>query len=461
MTNSERRITRVHAAVPAPGEARADWEIAADFARRLGARQGKRTTGWMFPYASVEDVFNEHRETTRGRDLDITGLSYALLEAEGPQQWPFPEGAARGRARLYTDGVFATADGRARFAPTVYRPVAEPPDRDYPLQLTTGRLRDQWHSMTRTGSAARLFNHAPEPVAAMNAADLAERGIRDGDIVRVASRRGAVALRVQASPDVAAGQVFVPMHWGSRHLNSAGANALTHGAFDPVSRQPELKHAAVAVERLILPWQMVVMKRRDPLREGASALAIMQDAQHLLARFDYASIGLCGREEAVVVLRVSNAAAPARELVEEIDQVFGLNDVSRIIAYFDVKRGISKRVLLDGGIIIGARLAGETAAYEWLRDVMVGEGEAPRPWLLAPLAALPDRQTQRGRVVCNCFDVAESEIRVVLDSGADLAALQGALRCGTECGSCVPELKRMCAGVPGGSRSAGARGDPG
>ncbi|MHB1438241.1 MAG: molybdopterin oxidoreductase family protein, partial [Thiobacillus sp.] len=197
MTNSERRISRVHAAVPAPGEARADWAIVCDFARRLLPEKGAR----LFPYASAEAVFDEHRETTRGRDLDITGLSYALLDA-GPQQWPFPEGAASGQARLYADGVYPTENGRARFHAAPYRPVAEAIDARYPLHLNTGRLRDQWHAMSRTGRVARLFAHADTPALAMNVRDLELRRLKAGDLVRVKSRRGEVIVVAEASDSV-------------------------------------------------------------------------------------------------------------------------------------------------------------------------------------------------------------------------------------------------------------------
>ncbi|HWS76706.1 MAG TPA: molybdopterin-dependent oxidoreductase, partial [Quisquiliibacterium sp.] len=156
VTNSERRISRVRAAVAPPGEALPDWRIAVGLARRLEARMrpGQPT---LFPYESPEEIWNEHRESTRGRDLDITGLSYAMLGTAGPQQWPIPEGAASGRARLYEDGIFATADGRAEFSAITWRPLAEPTDARHPFTLITGRLRDQWHGMTRTGTLGRLF----------------------------------------------------------------------------------------------------------------------------------------------------------------------------------------------------------------------------------------------------------------------------------------------------------------
>jgi assimilatory nitrate reductase catalytic subunit len=189
VTNSERRISRSRAAVSAAGEARHDWQIATQFALLLG-RKLDRDVSSLFPYRTPEQIFNEHRETTSGRDLDITGLSYRLLEERGPQQWPFPAGAGAGRSRLYEDAVFATANGRARFVAANHCALAESTDARYPLHLITGRLRDQWHSMTRTGIVARLFDHEDEPLLSMNPADMHRRGLHGGDIVRLKSRRG-------------------------------------------------------------------------------------------------------------------------------------------------------------------------------------------------------------------------------------------------------------------------------
>ena len=165
-------------------------------------RPGRPT---LFPYATPAAIFAEHAETTRGRDLDITGLSHARLDAIGPQQWPCREGDAQGRARLYTDHRFATADGRAQFAAVTYVPVAERVDARFPFRLNTGRLRDQWHGMSRTGTLATLFAHAPEPAVELNPADLARRGLAAGDLVRVESRRGNVVMPVVAVAERQAG----------------------------------------------------------------------------------------------------------------------------------------------------------------------------------------------------------------------------------------------------------------
>ncbi|MHB1215364.1 MAG: nitrate reductase [Thiobacillus sp.] len=436
MTNSERCISRVHAAVPPPGEARADWAIAADFARRLQPEQGAR----LFAYASAEAVFDEHRETTRGRDLDITGLSYALLD-QAPQQWPFPEGAASGQPRLYTDGRYPTASGRAQFHAAPYRPVAEAIDARYPLHLNTGRLRDQWHAMSRTGRVARLFAHADTPALSMSARDLELRRLHAGDLVRVKSRRGEVVVVVEASESVRPGQCFLPMHWGARFMGGRGINALTLPAFDAVSKQPELKHAAVQVAKAELPWRMAALATGD----GAQLLDAVQP---LLRACDYAAAGLAGRDQDVLTLRLAHTGAPPDALLAALDAALGLDDPLAVMHYQDSLRGISKRVRVDGGRVTAARLTGEIAAFGWLRDAIVEGSDAAslRAWMLAPVARPPAGGMARGRVVCNCLNVAEPDIVAAIAAGADLGALQATLKCGTECGSCLPELKRLLAG---------------
>ncbi len=437
VTNSERRITHLHAAIPAPGECRPDWEIATDFAHRLGARLGKSTAD-LFPYADVEAVFNEHRESTRGRDLDIAGLSYALLDAQGPQQWPFPEGATVGKARLYADGIYPTADGRAKFANVRYLPTAEVIDARYPLHLNTGRLRDQWHGMSRTGMVARLFSHVESPVLSMHGDDMARRSLATGDLVRVKSRRGELLVPVEMSDDMRIGQVYMPMHWGSRYMSGMGVNALTMDQRDPVSRQPELKHAAVQVEKMPLPWHMAVMRRDN-------AVARMLRIQPLLNQFGYASCGLYGRQNPVLVLRIANASPLPVELMNKIDALLDMQDETSIMRYDDAKRGVSKRVLVEDGRVVGVRLTGEIAARDWLKEMMAEGAEiAPlRNWVLAPLSTPPQGSSSRGRIVCNCLNISETQIVAAIAAGADLAMLQAELKCGTECGSCVPELKRM------------------
>ncbi|HCI14606.1 MAG TPA: nitrate reductase [Gallionellaceae bacterium] len=443
VTNSERRISRVRAAVPPPGEARADWRIAADFARRLEQRiagRGSIDGTTLFPYRSVEEIFNEHRATTIGRDLDIGSLSYALLEAVGPQQWPFPADAAQGCSRLYADGLFPTASGRAGFSAVDHRPTAEATDARYPLHLNSGRLRDQWHGMSRTGTVPRLYAHAPEPVIEMNPRDMERRGIADGDLVRVKSRRGALILRAELSNILRPAQSHIPMHWGGRFMRGLGVNALTSASVDPISFQPELKHAAVQVEKYATAWQLVAMRRDD-------SGGLRESLQPWLSRFDYATLTSTGRDEDIVLLHAwgqSEDSLPSADTLNELSAAMGLDDSATLI-FSDARRGIAKRALIRDGRLVGALLCHETRSADWLVDIMVRGSDtgALRKWLLAPLSNPPSSAPARGRVVCNCFDVSENEIAADLAAGLDLAALQAKRKCGTSCGSCLPELRRM------------------
>jgi assimilatory nitrate reductase catalytic subunit len=370
VTNSERRISRVRAAVPPPGEARTDWQIAVDFARRLLPAGEK-----LFPYQNPEQIFNEHRESTRGRDLDITGLSYAVLDRDGPQQWPYPQGAKSGRTRLYADGVFPTPSGRARFVATAYLPPTEDIDAQYPVRLTTGRLRDQWHSMTRTGLVARLFSHSPEPEIIVSESELKKSGFSNQDLVRVSSRRGNLVMKIRASDDMRPGDAFVAMHWGGRFMGGVGTNALTVPAIDPYSKQPELKHAAVRIEAFAARWRGAFAAPATP--------ALQRAAGAWLNRFDYAALTLAEGTEIQLRLELASVGEPPAEALAALVDLFGQPPVT------------------------GA------AAFE--------------------------------RSVCACFKVGEAEIRAAVAAGATLAGLQKNLKCGTNCGSCVPELRRLAA----------------
>jgi assimilatory nitrate reductase catalytic subunit len=439
VTNSERRISRVRAAVAPPGEARADWTIAVDFARRLESRLPKKAPD-LFPYASAESIFNEHRASTVGRDLDIGGLSYLLIETSGPQQWPLRAGESSGTTRLYRDGVFATASGRASFKAVAHRPTAEATDARLPLHLNSGRLRDQWHGMSRSGLVPRLFAQAPEPLLEMNASDMERRAIIDGDLIRVKGRRGSLLLRAAASTTLRPAQTYLAMHWGGQFISGAGVNVLMARTTDPISRQPELKHAAVQVERLATGWRLVALRRDD----GGGLHAALQP---WLARFDYATLTLAGRESTVVVLRAWGAhdsAPPSPEFLAELAAAIGL-DGPDTLAFNDARRNINKRALIDDERLAGALLCNETRAANWLLELIAGGGSTRnlRQWLFAPLDAPPGSLPARGRIVCSCHDVGENEIVADLAGGLDLARLQSKRRCGSACGACLPELRRL------------------
>ena len=482
VTNSERRISRVRPAVKAPGEARHDWSIAVEFAQRLEQLlAAQRPT--LFPYSlanetlGAETIWNEHRESTRGRDLDITGMSYAMLDA-GPQQWPLLAGQTTGKVRLYEDSIFPTPDGKARFANTVYNAVAEPRESRFPFSLTTGRLRDQWHGMSRTGTLGRLFGHVAEPSIQMNANDMARRLLKEGDLVHVTSKRGSIVVPLQASPEVAASQAFMAMHWGEEYLSGlsssgealAGVNALTTSAYCPTSKQPELKHAAVKILKAELPWTLLAMAWLP----NDDVLAARELLKPLMKAFPFTScvpfsnnapLAEQNRERQGVLFRAAAHLAPNDETLEGIERILGLDGVDSL-RYADRKKGQRRTARLhrvgEHAEVVGFVLAGDTRAEAWIKTLLEGElpAQAYGRLLLLPGAKAPVAVQTRGKLVCTCFNVSDAAIDVHLQTlnqgiskggtgggylGTDeerLESLQDALKCGTNCGSCVPELKR-------------------
>ncbi|MCX8085928.1 MAG: molybdopterin-dependent oxidoreductase [Rhodocyclaceae bacterium] len=444
VTNSERRISRVRAAVPPPGQARPDWQIARDFALALGAKLGAgETARRLFPFASPAEVYAEYVATTRGRDLDIGGLSHEALDRLGPVQWPLRAG--QGSARLFVDHRFAHPDGKARFIAIDTQLTAEATDARRPFHLLTGRLRDQWHGMSRTGRIPRLFAHAPEPCLELSAADLSRRGLTEGELVRLQSPRGEIVLPVAASDQVKPGQAFLAMHWGRRSLAHDGVNALTTSACDPVSKQPELKHAAIRIEPAMLPWRLTALRTAGLAADGhEKVLQWRERLAPLLGSLDYAALTLDGRERPLAALRVASAKPLPPERIEEIARSLDLPEAA-CLAYRDPAHNVIKLAKIEDERLTGVLLAGEDAAAAWLRAAML-EGlpiEALRRWLFAPRAEPPVAAAAPRKVICNCLDVSEAAIRQEIAAGADLPALQQKLKCGTSCGSCLPEIRRL------------------
>ena len=242
MTNSERRITYCPAFRRRFGESRPDWEVFAEVGRRLGYEK-------QFSYDKASDVYREFAQLTHGRLCDVSGLSHALLEHEGPQQWPFPAGSTPGgdAKRLYNDHHFATPSGKARFCTEQPLGLAEPPCETYPLVLTVGRYLGQWHTMTRTGKVERLNKMHPEPLLEIHPRDAQEFKLRNGELAAISSRRGHLTATVEVTDRIRPGCVFLPMHWGFTQENACEANTLMHDQACPVSKQPELKACSVIV----------------------------------------------------------------------------------------------------------------------------------------------------------------------------------------------------------------------
>lgn len=270
MTNSERRISLLEKIVDPPGEALPDATIICRLAQKMGFPG--------FDYKSPADIFKEHAGLTAGTSIDISGLDYSILQARRSVQWPYPPGAGGdGTPRLFTDWKFHTGSGKAIFHAPPDELRSELPDSDYPLILTTGRIRDQWHTMTKTGKVSKLRQHTPRAMLQMHPGDALERNITDGDMVVVGSRRGEVRVPVQLSGDMKKGTVFLPMHWGKvagSDLNRA--NNLTNNLVDALSKEPDFKFCAVHVGKYRKQKETIVI-----VGAGAAAHGFVRNYRNL------------------------------------------------------------------------------------------------------------------------------------------------------------------------------------
>ena len=472
VTNSERRITRVRAAVAPPGQTRHDWQMATALAEQLAQRppfqaQARRM---HFAYPDPESIWNEHRESTRGRDLDITGLSYAQLEVQ-PAQWPMPSGATHGRQRLYEDGRFPTPSGKAHFALISDTPLAEACESRYPFSFNTGRLRDQWHGMTRTGTVPKLFGHVPEPVVQMHPQDMKAMQVANGDWVHITSKRGSIVAPAMASDELAPQQAFMAMHWGPAFISGrdhqnkplAGVNAITTSAYCPISKQPELKHAAVKILKAELPWKLLAMAWVP----SDQAPAVMQALRAQMGRYEFAMCVPFGpgpddnpadplaatATMQGLLFRAGASQAPDMAWVHSLEAILALNDASTL-RYADPRRGQLRSLKLQPQgphkHLQAFVLAGDTSAEPWLKALLQEQQSTANlgRQLLMSGAKPPIAPQDSGHIICTCVGVKDRAIQGHLDqSTADpsdqLAELKSTLKCGTQCGSCVPQLKRI------------------
>lgn len=266
MTNSERRISYLPKAIEAPGEARPDVEILCDFANRMGFKG--------FKYNSTSEIYKEYCTMTKGTNIDVSYLSYERLQNEGTFQWPVPSYRHQGTPRLFEDKKFHTPSKKAIFnIPKFVNNVSDAPNSDFPFILTTGRIRDQWHTMTKTGKVSRLKTHYSSPVLDLNHVDAYLKKIKDGDVVEVKSKKGVVRVRAKISENIKRGVVFLPMHWGKQLQNDLNrANNLTNTIVDPISKEPDFKYTRVSVSKYKKSKENIVV-----VGAGAAAFRFVQN----------------------------------------------------------------------------------------------------------------------------------------------------------------------------------------
>jgi ferredoxin-nitrate reductase len=270
MTNSERRISYLPKGINAPGEALSDVEILTRFAQKMSFSG--------FNFNTTEDVYKEYCLLTKGTNIDISFLNYNRLKNEGTFQWPVPDYGHPGTPRLFTDKKFYTPSQKAIFnLPTVIENTSEQPNDTFPLILTTGRIRDQWHTMTKTGKVSRLMTHTPSPMLEINPIDAFKIGIDNGDIVVVSSKNGEVRVKAKVSDAIKVGVVFLPMHWGKQLENDLNrTNNLTNTLVDPISKEPDFKFTIVSVAKYVKPFEKIAV-----VGAGAAAFRFIQNYREI------------------------------------------------------------------------------------------------------------------------------------------------------------------------------------
>ena len=273
MTNSERRISYLPKGINAPGEALPDFEILTRFAKKMGFNG--------FNFNTPEEVYKEYTQMTKNTNIDVSYLNYNRLKHEGTFQWPVPDYGHPGTPRLFTDRKFYTPSQKAIFnLPVSIENTSEQPNDKYPFILTTGRIRDQWHTMTKTGKVSRLLSHIPNPFLEINPIDAFKSGIENGDIVVVSSKNGEVRVKATVTDSIKEGVVFLPMHWGKQLDNDLNrTNNLTNTVIDPVSKEPDFKYTAVAIAKYEKPFQKIAI-----VGAGAAAFRFIQNYRELNAK---------------------------------------------------------------------------------------------------------------------------------------------------------------------------------
>ncbi|MFC4734660.1 molybdopterin-dependent oxidoreductase [Salipiger abyssi] len=423
VTGSDRLISRQRAALPAPGQARPDWDILAEIGRRMGWYEA-------FDYASPAEIFREYAALSGvagklGRDFDISGkaeMDDRAYDTMAPFHWP--QSAGRRGGRFFADGKFYHPDGKARMVPVRYRPPEAKQAPRYPFRFNTGRIRDQWHTMTRTARSPRLAAHLAEPFLDLHPGDAARLGISHADLVRVESPEGRAILRARLTDAQQPGDVFAPMHWTGETAPCARVDALVAAVTDPVSGQPESKASVVAVTKFQAAWYGFAVSSRAMTPRSAYWARARTRAGW--------------RAELAGSTQPEDWEAEARAL-------FGLPD-AEAQTLIDRRRGLARIAFHRDGQLLAALFAGpQPVAVK--RDFLatLPGSDAPDALTGQPPADRPDP----GPLVCSCFNVGLNTILAAIEEKGLVSVDQigAALEAGSNCGSCRPELAAILAGT--------------
>lgn len=436
VTNSERFISRQRGLLPAAGEAKPDWWILCEVAKKLGFRGA-------FTYQHQSEIFSEHaalsgfeNDCKHGlRDFDISalaGMTRQEYDAFIPTQWPINASYPQGRKRFFDDGLFYTPSRKARFIALRHRLPANLPDNLYPLVLNTGRLRDQWHTMTRSALAPRLNQHRPEPFIEVHPNDAATYQLEHGALAHLRSQWGQMYARVRVTDAQREGMVFVPMHWSEQYAKKGRMGALVNPVVDPVSGQPESKHTPVAVRPLKAVWYGFVLTRQNHDWHSDYCVKVVGDGHQ---RYE-----LAGTSE-----------PDAQALYDQLDP----DAACHWQTYTDTARKVWRAAAfndagqLEHAVFIAAshNLSG-LPDRQWLSQLFK-EDALEEEVRLQLLSGIAPSGSDCGATICACYNVGEHTIQeLVISKGlTDHQAVGKACKAGTNCGSCIPEIKQIIARV--------------
>ncbi len=431
VTNSERCISRQRALLPAAGSAKPDWWILTQVARRLGF-------GQAFHYQSPVEIFREHAalsgfENKGKRAFNISAL--AEISAKDydnfqPTQWGITKDSPNGTARFFADGKFFTKSGKAQLIPITPRLPVNLPDENYPLILNTGRIRDQWHTMTRTAIAAKLNQHKPEPFVEIHSEDAKRFELETNQLAKIESRWGLMLARVQITNAQTPGNIFVPMHWTAQQSSAGRMGALVNPVFDPISKQPESKHTPVKISPFKTAWQGFVLSRRE--------LVISEPEYWVKNKGEYFyRYELAGNQSP------ENLADWARQMLCANECI-----APQWQEYSDVAQGNYRAArFADGRLesVLFMTTTGELPSRNWLMSLFT-QTEITKTEQLALLTGELSKGVEDvGTIVCACFNVGEKTIQQAIEKHSlkTHQEVGQCLKAGTNCGSCVPEIKAL------------------
>jgi assimilatory nitrate reductase catalytic subunit len=436
VTNSERRISRQRAFLETPGQARPDWWIVSQVAQRLGHKE-------TFAYQTPADIFREHAALTGidnngTRDLDLHALQSISNNDYlnfSPTQWPITDKTKTGRQQLLAESQFYTPSKKAQLIAVTPKDPGQMPDVEFPMILNTGRVRDQWHTMTRTGKSPRLSTHTIEPSLDIHPQDAARFAIPNNSLVKISSRYGGVIVRAIHSSKQQSGSVFMPIHWNYQFGSTGSIGKVVNPFTDPLSGQPESKHTPVKIELFKAQWQAFLMLRNEieiPALSYSGADYWVKAKGLDFWRYELAGLSIKDNREDLAK-KLLQSLAEETECIEYIDEASSCYRIAHI-----------KNNRLEKCLFVASSYE-KLPGRAWLGSLFNQNALSPAERVSLLAGKPPAGQLDAGPTVCACFNVGKNKITSCLENGHanTVEGVGELLQAGTYCGSCIPELKEL------------------